>query len=126
MTDKKISDEISKVLNDPNILGKVSDSLYTNINKYNDELKKNLGTNKMKVDIEELNEKYCVFKITVTDSSLGYKNYYSFNDKGMKNICMPKDNDNSDERLYYIAIDYRGNVIDSSFLAEEGYCNLPG
>ncbi len=126
MTDKEISDEISKVLNDPNILGKVSDSLYTNINKYNDELKKNLGTNKMKVDIEELNEKYCVFKITVTDSSLGYKNYYSFNDKGMKNICMPKDNDNSDERLYYIAIDYRGNVIDSSFLAEEGYCNLPG
>lgn len=123
MTDK----EISKVLNDPNILGKVSDSLYTNINKYNDELKKNLGTNKMKVDIEELNEKYCVFKIAVTDSSLGYKNYYSFNDKGMKNICMPKDNDdNSDERLYYIAIDYRGNVIDSSFLAEEGYCNLPG
>ena len=40
---------------------------------------------------------------------------------------MPKDNDdNSDERLYYIAIDYRGNVIDSSFLAEKGYCNLPG
>lgn len=123
MTDK----EISEVLNDPNILGKVSDSLYTNINKYNNELKKKLGTNKMEVDIEELNEKYCVFKITVTDSSLGYKNYYSFNDKGMKNICMPKDNDdNSDDRLYYIAIDYSGKVIDSSFLAEEGYCNLPG
>lgn len=123
MTDK----EISEVLNDPNILGKVSDSLYTNINKYNNELKKNLGTNKMEVDIEELNEKYCVFKITVTDSSLGYKNYYSFNDKGMKNICMPKDNDdNSDDRLYYIAIDYSGKVIDSSFLAEKGYCNLPG
>lgn len=127
MTDKEISDEISKVLNDPNILGKVSDSLYTNINKYNDELKKNLGTDKMEVDIEELDEKYCVFKVTVTDSSLGYKNYYSFNDKGMENICMPKDNDdNSDDRLYYIAIDYSGKVIDSSFLAEKGYCNLPG
>ena len=119
-------EDISKVFDDPNILGKVSDSLYTNINKYNDELEKNLGTNKMKVDIEELNEKYCVFKIIVTDSSLGYKNYYSFNDKGMKNICMPKDNNDNDERLYYIAINYVGEVIDSSFLAEEGYCNLPG
>ena len=120
-------EEISKVFDDPNILGKISDSLYENINKYNDELEKNLGKDKMKVEIDDLEKEYCVFKITVKDGSLGYKNYYSFNDKGMKNICMPKDNnDNSDERLYYIAINYVGEVIDSSFLAEEGYCNLPG
>lgn len=113
--------------NDPKVLEKVFNSLSVNIEEYNTKLENNLGKDKMKVEIDNLEEKYCVFKITVTDSSLGYKNYYSFNDKGMKNICMPKDNDdNSDERLYYIAIDYNGNVIDSSFLAEEGYCNLPG
>lgn len=124
---EKALEDLIKSFNDPKVLGKVFDSLYVKIEEYNTKLENNLGKDKMKVEIDDLEEKYCVFKITVTDSSLGYKNYYSFNDKGMKNICMPKDNDdNSDERLYYIAIDYRGNVIDSSFLAEKGYCNLPG
>lgn len=125
-TNEKALEDLIKSFNDPKVLGKVFDSLYVKIEEYNTKLENNLGKDKMKVEIDDLEEKYCIFKITVTDSSLGYKNYYSFNDKGMKNICMPKDNDNSDERLYYIAIDYRGNVIDSSFLAEEGYCNLPG
>lgn len=123
--------EESLIFNDPNVLGKVSDVLYVKVRDYNDALTENLGTNKMNVDIEEINDKFCIFKITVTDSSLGYKNYYSFNDKGMKNICMPKNIDENDDGSnskysYYIAIDYAGNVIDSSFLAEEGYCNLPG
>ncbi len=126
-TNEKALEDLIKSFNDPKVLGKVFDSLYVKIEEYNTKLENNLGKDKMKVKIDDLEEKYCVFKITVTDSSLGYKNYYSFNDKGMKNICMPKDNDdNSDERLYYIAIDYSGKVIDSSFLAEKGYCNLPG
>lgn len=126
-TNEKALEDLIKSFNDPKVLGKVFDSLYVKIEEYNTKLENNLGKDKMKVEIDDLEEKYCIFKITVTDSSLGYKNYYSFNDKGMKNICMPKDNDdNSNERLYYIAIDYNGNVIDSSFLAEEGYCNLPG
>lgn len=126
-TNEKALEDLIKSFNDPKVLGKVFDSLYVKIEEYNTKLENNLGKDKMKVKIDDLEEKYCVFKIIVTDSSLGYKNYYSFNDKGMKNICMPKDNDdNSDERLYYIAIDYSGKVIDSSFLAEKGYCNLPG
>lgn len=126
-TNEKALEDLIKSFNDPKVLGKVFDSLYVKIEEYNTKLENNLGKDKMKVKIDDLEEKYCVFKIIVTDSSLGYKNYYSFNDKGMKNICMPKDNDdNSDDRLYYIAIDYSGKVIDSSFLAEKGYCNLPG
>ena len=126
-TNEKALEDLIKSFNDPKVLGKVFDSLYVKIEEYNTKLENNLGKDKMKVKIDDLEEKYCVFKIIVTDSSLGYKNYYSFNDKEMENICMPKDNDdNSDDRLYYIAIDYNGKVIDSSFLAEKGYCNLPG
>lgn len=118
--------DIEKIFSDPYKLEKVINILNPKLSDYNENVLSK-EENNMKIEVEEWLEDGIVFKITINDEYLGYENYYSFHEKNMKNICMPKDfDDNSKEYSYYVLFNFKGDLEDSSFLAEAGYCNLPG
>ena len=123
---KLLSDSVQGI-NPNNLIGDIQTIDNNILQEYNKTL------SKMEINIYdfkyEYKNKYIAFSITVDDKELGYSDFYSFHDDKMNNICMPKYADGGDEDgkyVYYVVMNYNGEVIDSSFLAEKGLCNLPG